>query len=41
MLFDVPTKIRKEGLMSIEGDIESQKRARCLVNIPWWFPIII
>jgi chemotaxis protein MotA len=30
LLFDVLSKVRKEGLMSIEGDIESPERAAVL-----------
>jgi chemotaxis protein MotA len=37
LLFDVLSKVRKEGLMSIEGDIESPERARCSRNTrPCW-----
>jgi flagellar motor component MotA len=33
LLFDVLSKVRKEGLMSIEGDIDSPSRARCSASI--------
>ena len=33
LLYEILSKVRKEGLMSIEGDVETPERAPCFPNI--------